>query len=309
MENVIIKLNQIKKSFGSNIVLKGLDLDISKGEIFGLLGHNGAGKTTILRIILGLHRIDEGSVTVFNSNPYETQENARRLSGVLSEDNGLYESMTVYDNLLFFARAYNKHNSEVEKRMDELLDRFEILDKKHEVIKNFSLGMKKKVALVRTLFLNHKLILLDEPTNGLDPVSVNTLANILKEMSKEEGITFVLTTHNLDIVSRICDRVAIVKDGKNVYDRYLQDDNSDLTKTIIKCTNLNKDKVSTIMMDSYSNLKFEIDSEADEISLYTKNIEIISRVVKELVFTDAGVYEIDRDSFDLTRVYLDKDSE
>ena len=194
-----IEMKQVSKSFGSVQALNRLDLDIEQGSICALLGHNGAGKTTTLRLMLGLLSPDSGEVAVSGLNPGKDGDEVRRLCGVLSEDTGLYEPLSVYDNLSYFARLYGMKRRDYDARIDILLARFDILDKKNLAVKGFSTGMKKKVALVRALLHRPRLLLLDEPTNGLDPVSI------------------VLTTHNLNEVERIADQIAILRLGRNIF--------------------------------------------------------------------------------------------
>lgn len=305
----IIEVKNIKKAFGSNMVLDGLSFDVKKGDVFGLLGHNGAGKTTILRIILGLLEVDSGELIVSGEDPFSAQENIRRKCGVLSEDNGLYESISVYDNLKFFAKAYNCYNEAFESKIDTLLEQFGILENKHDTIKNFSLGMKKKVAIIRTIFHEPEIVILDEPTNGLDPVSIKTLSDIINDLSKNKGITFIITTHNLDIVSKICNQVVIVKNGVNVYSSSLSSNANDLVRTKIKYLN-NKDKdVTKIIKKAIKNLKSEVDEKNMEIVLNTKDKMIISDIVSLLNAKDIKVYDINRNDFDLTSIYLRHDGE
>lgn len=305
----IIEVKNIKKAFGSNMVLDGLSFDVKKGDVFGLLGHNGAGKTTILRIILGLLEVDSGELIVSGEDPFSAQENIRRKCGVLSEDNGLYESISVYDNLKFFAKAYNCYNEAFESKIDTLLEQFGILENKHDTIKNFSLGMKKKVAIIRTIFHEPEIVILDEPTNGLDPVSIKTLSDIINDLSKNKGITFIITTHNLDIVSKICNQVVIVKNGVNVYSSSLSSNDNDLVRTKIKYLN-NKDKdVTKIIKKAIKNLKNEVDEKNMEIVLNTKDKMIISDIVSLLNAKDIKVYDINRNDFDLTSIYLRHDGE
>lgn len=306
----IIKLNNIEKAFGENLVLKGLNLEISKGEIFGFLGHNGAGKTTTLRIILGLLNIENGSVEILGKDPFNCNEDVRKRCGVLSEENGLYESLTVYENLKFFAEAYKCFDDKFEEKIDYLLKKFEILDKKHEVIKDFSLGMKKKTAIVRTLFHEPEIVLLDEPTNGLDPISVNTFIEIIKEMSEKKGTTFVLTTHNLDVVNRVCDRVVIVKNGKNAYDKNLKnDENTDLVKTEICYMDGDVQKIDGVIKKIDSTLSFEIDENKKAMTVETNDKTLVSEIVKQLIMSGFSIYNVNMNTFDLNQIYTRIDSE
>lgn len=207
----------VKKNFGEVTAINGLNLSIAEGEVYALLGHNGAGKTTTLRLLLGLLEQDEGHISVFGNSPIKEGDAVRGMCGVLSEDVGLYEPLTVYDNLMYYADIYGMSRVESNKRIDELLGRFDLFDKKGLVVKGFSTGMKKKVALIRALLHRPRVLLLDEPTNGLDPVSTTDLRNMLLELAKEHGTTIVMTTHNLDEVQKMCDKISIFRHGQNIF--------------------------------------------------------------------------------------------
>ena len=207
----------VKKSFGAVTAINGLSLRIAEGEVYALLGHNGAGKTTTLRLLLGLLEPDSGNVEVFGNNPIRDGHAVRSMCGVLSEDVGLYEPLTVYDNLMYYADIYGMSRADSNKRIDELLIKFDLFDKKGSVIKGFSTGMKKKVALIRSMLHRPCILLLDEPTNGLDPVSTTDLRNMLSELAKEQGTTIIMTTHNLEEVQKMCDKISILRHGENIF--------------------------------------------------------------------------------------------
>lgn len=209
-ENVI-------KTFGAVKAINRLNLQITEGEVYALLGHNGSGKTTTLRLLLGLLEPDCGRISVYGKNPIKDGDDVRRICGVLSEDVGLYEPLSVYDNLMYYADIYGISRIESNRRIDELLGKFDLFDKKYLPVKGFSTGMKKKVALIRAMLHRPKILLLDEPTNGLDPVSTTDLRNILIELAKEQGTTIIMTTHNLEEVQKMCNKIIILRNGENIF--------------------------------------------------------------------------------------------
>lgn len=212
-----IIFDNVVKDFGVVKAINGLNLQITEGEIYALLGHNGAGKTTTLRLLLGLLKPTDGNVSVYGMNSICDGDSVRKICGVLSEDVGLYEPLSVYDNLIYYADIYGMSRTSANKRIDELLGQFELEDKKFLPVKGFSTGMRKKVALIRAMLHKPQILLLDEPTNGLDPVSTTDLRNMLLELAKERGTTIIMTTHNLEEVQKMCDKISIFRRGQNIF--------------------------------------------------------------------------------------------
>lgn len=218
-----IKMNSVYKTFGNVKAINGLDLTIEQGKICAFLGHNGAGKTTTLRLLLGLLKPDQGNISVFGLNPNKDGDRLRGMCGVLSEDVGLYEPLTIYENLIYYTDIYGLPRDEANWRIEEALNKFDIANKRDLPVKGFSTGMKKKVALIRAMLHNPKLLLLDEPTNGLDPVSTMELREMLIALAKESGATIVLTTHNLEEVQKVCDSIIIFRQGRNLFSSTMDD--------------------------------------------------------------------------------------
>ena len=212
-----ITFQSVNKSFGNVDAINDLNITIDEGDIYALLGHNGAGKTTTLRLLLGLLQADVGKISVFGHDPIKQGNAIRKMCGVLSEDVGLYEPLSVYDNLIYYASIYKIKKDNANKRIDELLEFFELQDQKYLPVKGFSTGMKKKVAIIRAILHNPRILLLDEPTNGLDPVSTMKLREMLLTLAKENHTTIIMTTHNLEEVQKLCNKISIFRKGKNIY--------------------------------------------------------------------------------------------
>ena len=212
-----ITFQSVNKSFGNVDAINDLNITIDEGDIYALLGHNGAGKTTTLRLLLGLLQADVGKISVFGHDPIKQGNAIRKMCGVLSEDVGLYEPLSVYDNLIYYASIYKMKKDNANKRIDGLLEFFELQDQKYLPVKGFSTGMKKKVAIIRAILHNPRILLLDEPTNGLDPVSTMKLREMLLTLAKENHTTIIMTTHNLEEVQKLCNKISIFRRGKNIY--------------------------------------------------------------------------------------------
>ncbi|TDT62788.1 ABC transporter ATP-binding protein [Fonticella tunisiensis] len=200
-----------KKEFKA---VDGVSFNIYKGEIFGLLGPNGAGKTTIIKMITGLLRPTEGSVKVMgmdvDKNPMEALGS---IGTVLAGDRSVYWKLTARENLEYFAALYGCDRREAKKRTTEILEKLGLIEKADELVEKFSTGMKQKVALGKALIPNAPVVLLDEPTLGLDPQSALNLREIILQL-KKEGRTILLTTHYMEEADFLSDRIAIINGGR-----------------------------------------------------------------------------------------------
>lgn len=208
-----LELKGVEKSFGSQAVLKGLNLSLKKGSVFALLGHNGAGKTTTSRIIQGLLPADRGEI--WFDGQAASEANGHRI-GVLCEDDGLYEHLNIMENLEFYGKLYKLDKETFQKRTSHYLTFFELEGFEKKTAGQLSRGMKKKVALIRTLLHDPDLLILDEPLNGLDPVVSDKLCQLIKSLCEQEGKTIILTSHHLKEIESIIDDYAIIKDGQSV---------------------------------------------------------------------------------------------
>lgn len=208
---VMIRLDSLDKRYRDFLAVKGVSLDVRAGEIFGIIGHNGAGKTTILKMILGLLVPTSGTVEVMGMDMAKSSIEAKRYIGYLPEESPLYENMTVREYLMFFAELYRLPKSVAGERIDSLLDSLN-LEQRDKYTGELSKGMRRKVAIARTLLHDPDLLVLDEPNSGLDPLTSFFIIDYLKKLN-QEGKTIVLSAHNLFHVEYICHRVAIIKNG------------------------------------------------------------------------------------------------
>ncbi|WNG60188.1 ABC transporter ATP-binding protein [Archangium gephyra] len=205
-----ISVQGLAKRFGARTAVEGLDFDVRPGEVFGLLGPNGAGKTTTVRMLTGLLQPSEGEARVWGHSVRTDGEALRRVVGLLTEQPGLYERLSARDNLRFFMKLHELDERQVWPRARSYLERFGLAGRENDPCGGFSKGMRQKLAIVRTLVHDPKVIFLDEPTSGLDPESARTVRDAVAELAAE-GRTIVLCSHNLSEVERLCTRVAVVK--------------------------------------------------------------------------------------------------
>jgi ABC-2 type transport system ATP-binding protein len=204
----------LTRDFGSLRAVDGINLDVPGGTVFGFLGPNGSGKTTTIRLLLGLIRATSGTANVLGLDTASQADEIRTRCGALLEHTGLYERMSAEDNLLFYARVWHLPPAEARQRIQALLTPIGLWERRGEVVANWSRGMKQKLAVARTLLHQPKLVFLDEPTAGLDPVAAAALRDDLEGLVRQQGVTVFLTTHNLSEAEKLCDRVAVIRAGK-----------------------------------------------------------------------------------------------
>ncbi len=207
----MIEIQNLTKDFNGKTVLNGISFEVEEGEIFGYLGPNGAGKTTTLRIILGLLKPTTGEVLVMGKNLGDDEEQRKRV-GVVLESDGLYDRLTAYDNLDYYAQLYGI--SDRKGRLKQLLEFVELYERRNDKVGDFSTGMKRKLALARSLIHEPDILFFDEPSIGLDPEAQRMVRDLILRLSKEEKRTVFLNSHDLDEVQRICTRIAILQKGK-----------------------------------------------------------------------------------------------
>jgi len=213
MNHYAITLSNLTRRFGSRTALQDINLEIPSGEIYGYLGSNGAGKTTTIRILLGLLSATSGSARVFGLDPQSQGAEVRTRCGALLEHTGLYERLSAYENLNFYGSIWHLSASVRARRIQELLESIELWDRKNEVIRDWSRGMKQKLAVARALIHRPELIFLDEPSAGLDPLAAVALRDDLHRLVNQQKVTVFLTTHNLAEAEKLCSQVAVLHQG------------------------------------------------------------------------------------------------
>lgn len=206
-----IVIGNISKSFNEKCVLDEVNLKIKEGEIFGLLGPSGAGKTTLIKILTGQLKPDRGEGMIFGKSCSRLDREDYKMIGMVLDNSGLYDRLSCYDNMLLPARIYGVDK----KKIEELLKRVGLEDAAKKAVEKLSKGMRQRLVLARAMLHSPKLLFLDEPTSGLDPAVTQTIHGLLQEL-KQEGTTIFLTTHNMDEAYRLCDHVALLNDGRIV---------------------------------------------------------------------------------------------
>lgn len=210
----IIRLHQLTKKYGDFTAVNALSLDIYPGEVFGLLGPNGAGKTTTILMMLGLAEPTSGEASICGLDPARSALQVKRKVGYLPDDVGFYEDRTAEDNLVYTARLNRIPLREARRRAAELLQRVGLDGHGNQKVGSFSRGMRQRLGLADVLIKQPEVIILDEPTLGIDPEGVRELLQLISALSRDEGLTVLLSSHHLHQVQQICDRVGLFVQGQ-----------------------------------------------------------------------------------------------
>jgi len=214
MSEFAIRTEHLQRDFDTVRAVDDLNLEIPGGIVFGFLGPNGSGKTTTIRLLLGLLAPTQGRAEVLGYDIVTQAAEIRLRCGALLEHTGLYERLSALDNLEFYGRVYQMPAAERKARSRELLEGLGLWDRRSETVGTWSRGMKQKLAVARALFHRPRLIFLDEPTAGLDPIAAAALRDDLASLASQHGVTVFLTTHNLAEAEKLCTRVAVIRQGR-----------------------------------------------------------------------------------------------
>ena len=215
-DNYSIEVRNLTKRFGNFTAVDNISFSVKRGETFAFLGPNGAGKTTTIKMLTTLLRPTAGTMLVNGYDPIKNQDAVRRSFGIVFQDQSLDEELTTYENMEFHGLLYRVPDKILGARIEELLNFVELWDRKNDLVKHFSGGMKRRLEIARGLLHTPQVLFLDEPTIGLDPQTRNHIWKYLKDLNGTAGITVFFTTHYMDESERVADRVAIIDHGKIV---------------------------------------------------------------------------------------------
>lgn len=280
----ILHIQDITKKFGKNIAVNSISFQVKQGEIFGFLGPNGAGKTTTIRLITGILTPDAGSIHIGGIDIRQEPLKAKLKIGVIPEMGDIYVDLSAKKNIILAGKFYGLPRRELEKKADILLKKFELFDRKDDIVRTFSKGMKQRISIASALVHDPQILFLDEPTSGLDVQSQRLIKNIIKEMN-QKGTTIFLTTHNIEEANILCQRVAIINKGKIA----AIDSPERLRKTFEEnqTVNISFDKSIDASLIEKNNFVSKSERAGDKWKLYTYNPDAL---VKNLV----GIAEKDK---------------
>jgi ABC-2 type transport system ATP-binding protein len=212
MDNYVIHTENLTKRYGSFAAVDGISFSVKRGEIFGFLGANGAGKTTAMKMLCGLSKPSDGTATVAGFDVYTETENIKKNIGYMSQKFSLYEDLTVAENIKFYGGIYGLSNQRIKEKIQELIEKLDLSTARNSLVQSLPLGWKQKLAFSIAIMHNPSIIFLDEPTGGVDPIMRRKFWELIYEASAE-GVTIFVTTHYMD-EAEYCDRISMMVAGK-----------------------------------------------------------------------------------------------
>ncbi|MDT8717215.1 ABC transporter ATP-binding protein [Clostridium sp. 19966] len=300
----IVKIKGLVKKFGDFVAVDGVDLDIKEGEIYGLLGPNGAGKSTTINILSGLLSFDKGRIEVFGSDINKSRAEIKRNIGIVPQDIAIYEDLTAYENIDFFAGLYGLRGRQLKKSVEEALEFTGLLDKANAMPSSFSGGMKRRLNIACAIAHKPKLIIMDEPTVGIDPQSRNHIIQSVKKLN-ESGSTIIYTSHYMEEVEELCTRLAIIDHGKLIAEGTKQELKSIVTNTDsiwITIDSLKNFQANEIMSIN-GVISVDIDEKIVKINT-TTDVNNLDKIIQYFISKAISIRNVENKKPDLETVFL-----
>ncbi|MGH0432100.1 ABC transporter ATP-binding protein [Bacillus hominis] len=296
MSKYIVQTHSLSKKHGDTFNVNNIDLKVKEGEIYGFLGPNGAGKTTTIKMLLGLVKPTNGEIKIFGQDLKTNRLNILKKIGSLVESPSYYGHLTGYENLEIIRRMLNVP----QKNIDEVLEIVRLKNQKEKLVKNYSLGMKQRLGIASSLLAFPKLLILDEPTNGLDPSGIHEIRELIKELPSKYGMTVIISSHLLSEIDHIATQVGIIQNGVLIF----QDD---IAKLRQRSNSVIRMKVDNLNDGHKILLKNEIFSkiEDDSLVLNTYTEEQIAQANRLMINNNMSVYRIEEEKRTLEDIFLE----
>lgn len=257
--NAIIKTTNLTKIYGDQKSVDDLNITVKQGEIYGFLGRNGAGKTTTIRMLLGLIKPTYGQIEIFGEDLFKKQKEILKRIGSIVEVPGFYENLTARENLLINAKIIGVHKKNA---IEEALEIVGLQNETKKLVGNYSLGMKQRLGIARALLHYPELLILDEPTNGLDPIGIKEMRRLLKSLVEERKITLLISSHILSEVEQLVDRMGIIHEGK-LLEEIKFDDLRKRNRKYIEFQVLNDNKATLLLENHFGIVDYEVHEEGN----------------------------------------------
>ena len=295
--NNVLEIKNVSKKIGKKKILNDISLEVKEGEIFGFVGPNGAGKTTLIKVMLGLYKMDSGSVKIAGYDINSDFERAMDEIGAIIENPEMYGYLSGKDNLALYASMEKGVSLDFQK---ELLKLVKLEGRMNNKVKTYSLGMRQRLGIAQALLSKPKLLILDEPTNGLDPLGIKELRDMLKIINKENNMAVFISSHILSEIEIMCDRIAILDNGEVIEVKDLKEEKKEEESII----SIEVDKVEDAL-NILSDFGYDVTRKDNNIEVLTDK-ETIPIINKKLVDTNINVYGISSKSRSLEEEFIEK---
>ena len=295
-----LQIENVTKTFGKKKAVDNVSFDLFPGEVFGFLGPNGAGKTTIIKMIMGFFRPDEGTIIINGYNRKTHYEAAMSSIGGIVENPEMYNTLSARMNLKMYARL---HKGVTEERISEVIEMVGLTERANDPVKKYSLGMKQRIGLAQAMLHRPKVLILDEPTNGLDPAGIHQLRDILKHLAHDEGVAVMVSSHLLSEMQLMCDRIGIINHGKllqicSIDDLMHRAQNS----SIYRIKTSNPAKAKEILAEQYPNRISNVGSDTLDIEIEESQI---NECVRSLVASGSDILGVQKLESSLEDAFLE----
>lgn len=283
--DTLVEIQNVTKTIKGRTIIDSLSFNVNKGEVFGFLGPNGAGKTTTIRMIVGLIGMTSGDIKILGHSIKTEFEQAIKHVGGIVENPEMYKFMSGYQNLVHFARMSQGITKE---KIAETVEFVGLTDRIHDKVKTYSLGMRQRLGLAQCLLHDPKILILDEPTNGLDPAGIREIRDHVRKLAREKGMAVIVSSHLLSEMEMMCDRIGIIQQGKLI-DVQLMTDFVQGNEKIYEIEIEGKEAASRIVKDMYPDSRVQLTENG--IALPLKK-EKVPEVIKRLVNQDIQIYGV-----------------
>ncbi len=295
MKKKILECTNLCKKFGKKEILKNVTFDLEEGDILGFIGPNGAGKTTTIKLILGLQGIDSGRVLINGHDVQKDFVKAIEKVGTIVENPDMYMYLTGRQNLLLNFRLYKNVDK---KRIDEVIKLVGLGNRIDDKVSKYSLGMRQRLGIAQAILHRPNLLILDEPTNGLDPEGIYELRKLLKKLAREENIAVFISSHNLSELESFCNKVCIIQNGEVIEESTIKKLKENIAESTYLFRVKGMEKVKTLLDD----IKV-VDEESFEIKINKDNIP---KLIKKLVNKDIEIFEVYEKEISLEDAFIKK---
>lgn len=291
----IVQIRDVTKTIKGRTIIDSLSFDVNKGEVFGFLGPNGAGKTTTIRMIVGLIGITSGDIKILGHSIKTEFEQAITHVGAIVENPEMYKFMTGYQNLIHYSRMTKGVSKE---KIDETVELVGLTDRIHDKVKTYSLGMRQRLGLAQSLLHDPKVLILDEPTNGLDPAGIREIRDHLRKLAREKDMAVIVSSHLLSEMEMMCDRIGIIQNGKLIDVQLISDFVQGTEKVYEFEVDVNE-KAVQLLKQLYPSIEIEETEKGVALSLAK---EKVPEIVKEFVHHEVQIYGI----YEVTKTLEDR---